>query len=270
MEQLDKEELELMNKLNEIKMKKKNFEKINKNKQIIMGLIDENKSLEELLIEEIPYECIIKSSNPYEYEEQELLFKLGEARRKMKLFNKIEENKRRIKSIEEDIEDEIIMNDIIKEEEVKPVEKPVIKGDMTNLKNAKLLGTVSSKEEMDKFKFNKLCEKVPVDNIVVGDYIEAYSGKGWSATNNIGRVSRITDKTIFYNICKETDNNKVKYYEWKPEGTWTERSYTYYFFDTDRNEFLEDKEIKILKKSYNKIYRAKDNFLIMDEMDYGA
>jgi|LakMenEpi03Aug12_release.lakeMendotaPanAssembly.Ray.scaffolds.fasta_scaffold04525_21 hypothetical protein len=222
MNAIEQEEQELINKLNEIKIKKQIYEQINKNKQLIKDLTEEN----EKLINKLQEDLIKKTTAKFE---------------------KLNEPKPEIKN------------------EINPEPKPEIKGNMLNIKNAKLL----SRAEMDKLTFDYLSKEVNIETIKEGDYIKVYTGKGWGGQTYYAKVSRISDKTIFYKICRMANENKIHYYEWKPQGTWIERSYTYYFIDTELNNLFEEKEMKILKKSYPQISKAECNFLIMDEMDYG-
>jgi len=115
--------------------------------------------------------------------------------------------------------------------------------------------------------FFKIREEIPMNEVRVGNIIKHYT----KYNAYIGKVSRITAKTIFIKHIKSNDNNFIKddnFYITTSDGKkYLERSTCYYFTDINNTE-TEEREIKIRIKD-EKIDRATRNFTTEKETDWG-
>ena len=115
--------------------------------------------------------------------------------------------------------------------------------------------------------FYKIREEIPMNEVRVGDVIKHYT----KYSGYIGKVSRMTTKTIFIKLIKNDENNFIKddnFYITTNDGKkYLERSTSYYFIDIDNTE-TEEKEVKIKIKN-QKIDIATRNFTIEKETDWG-
>ena len=134
---------------------------------------------------------------------------------------------------------------------------------LNNLEQAKQ----ESIETLNYNSFIRIREEIPMDEVRVGDIIKHYT----KYSIYIGKVSRMTAKTIFIKLIKNNENNFIKddnFYITTNDGKkYLERSSYFYFIDINNAE-TEEKEIKIKIKDET-IQRAPRNFTIEKETDWG-
>jgi hypothetical protein len=169
-----------------------------------------------------------------------------------------------IKQLKNNLEPIVEIQPIV-EEIVLP--EPIIEeeANLNNMTNAKRL----SHNELNDMKFwsNGFHQDIQMNQIQVGDVVflckKGY-GRGF-----IAYITRKTDKTLFYKCFKTDASNKILHYDWKING-YNERSYTYYLVDLQNiNNYLAEGEGKISIKN-GKTMKATKNFVLVDELDWGA
>jgi hypothetical protein len=243
MENLDLQEQQLLEQLNIVRQKKQQQQyqqqlkdKLNEKELLLQTLDDDIKSKKDIyfkLQNEIPL---------LEYDRCDLRQEIKDIKNQLK------------EPIPEPVVNEIINEPVIIEPE------PIVENNQDPLitfESSKQL----SHNELDGLRFWDRSIETNMSDLQVGDYIYIY-GK-----TSYGKITRKTDKTIFYKSCIKDDSNKVLHYDWKING-YNERSYTYYYFNINTGNNLSTGESKISIKG--KIRKAINNFILVNEYDWRA
>jgi hypothetical protein len=250
MENLDFEEQQLLEQLNIVRQKKQ----LKQSQQQLKDKLNEKELLLQTLDDDI------KSKKEIYFKLQNEIPLLENDR--VDLHQEIKDIKKLLKEIQpipivNEIINEPIVNEIINEPILQPI---VIQDPLQSFESSKQL----THNELDNLKFWYRSIETNMSDLQIGDYISIY-GKYHKTT--YGKITRKTDKTIFYVSCISNESNKLLHYDWKING-YNERSYDYYYFNINTGNNLSTSEGKISIKGT--IRKAINNFILVDEFDWGA
>jgi hypothetical protein len=251
MENLDFEEQQLLEQLNIVRQKKEQ-QKYQINLKAV--LMDKQRELTEL-------EDIIKEKKIIYFQLQNEIPELENT--KVDLKNEIRELQKQL--IVDNKPEPVVETEPIVEPEPEPIVEE--QSNLDNIINAKRL----SHSQLDKMRFwdNVYNQKIQMNQIQVGDVVYLNRNRYAGEKGFIAYITRKTDKTLFYKYIKKDESNKILHYDWIHNG-YRERSYDYYFVDLQNiNNYIDGCECKVSIKNSHTL-KAIQNFVIVDEFDWGA
>lgn len=252
MENLDLQEQQLLEQLNIVRQKKQ----LQQSQQQLKTKLEEKEQLLSIMDDEIKTkrELYFKLQNELPIMENE----------RIDLNLEIKDIKKQLKEIIPNPQP--IVNEIINEippiviNEPEPIQQVIIQDPLITFQSSKQL----LHNQLDKLGFWERSIEVNMDELQVGDYIIHY---GKYSSTSYGKITRMTNKTIFFKTCINNDSNLSLHYDWKING-YNERSYDYYYHNINTDDNLSTTETKISIKNY-KIRKAINNFIIIKEFDWG-
>ena len=255
MENFEEQELELLKQLEIVRAKKQQQSQLQKQNELTQKLNETQLLLDEL-------DNNIKAKKEIYYKLQNEIPILENDR--VDLLEVIRDIKKELKPMEQKPQSILKLEPVIipEPEPIIEEQQPIIIGNMDTFESSKLL----SHTELDTYKFWNKSQMVDANTLQVGDYIYINHHKYAGDRGYYGMITRMTEKTIFYKMLNNNDNNKILHYDWKNNG-YLCYSYDYYFYDITKKDNLGNKEGKIaLKGNFRK---ANSNFVDVYEMDWG-